>query len=404
MAGDIRVDVAIVGGGYTGLSTALHCAEAGLSVAVLEAGVIGAGASGRNNGQVIPTLSRADPDTLIAALGGDQGERFVGLIRDSAALVFDLIRRHGIQAEAVQNGWVQPAHRASRMALAEKRVRMWGERGAPVELLDRAQMSRLLGTEHWYGGWMNRTGGHVNPLGYVRGLAAAAQKAGVRVFTDTPALALQREGSVWKIVTPAGNVRASRIVLATGTYSDDMWPGLRRTVVPIRSYQMATEPLSATVRARILPGGQAVSDTRNDLYFYRFDTAGRLVTGGALMLSIGWENRIRARIAARVQSVFPQAGRVTFPQAWWGYVGITKDRMPHVHELAPGVLAWIGCNGRGLALGTAIGKEMAAVCAGRRLEDSALPISRMKPIAAHGLVARFAPVALAYYRTWDQRD
>lgn len=402
--GELRVDVAIVGAGYTGLSAALHLAGRGIRAAVVEAGEIGAGASGRNNGQVIPTLSRADPDALVAAFGPETGERFVALIRDSASLVFDLVQRHGMAAEAVQNGWIQPAHRASRMKLAEKRVRQWGDRGAPVELLDREAVQRLTGSDGWVGGWSNSTGGRINPLGYTRGLAAAAIAAGAQVFTRSPAMAIARDGAAWRIVTPAGTLVADRVILATGTYSDGLWPGLARSVIPIRSYQMATAPLSSNLRATIVPGDQAVSDTRNDLYFYRYDDGGRIVTGGALMSPFGWRDRIRRRIGARVGRVFPQLGTPAFEDIWWGYVGITEDRLPHVHELAPGVLAWIGCNGRGVALATAIGREMAAVCAGLPLADSALPVTRLRPMAFHDMAARVAPAALAYYRSLDDRD
>lgn len=404
LEGELRTDVAIVGAGYTGLSAALHLAERGIAAAVLEAGEVGAGASGRNNGQVIPTLSRADPEALIATFGSEKGERFVSLIRDSAELVFDLIRRHGMAAEAVQNGWIQPAHRASRMKIAEARVRQWGDRGAPVELLDREAVQRLTGSDAWVGGWLNRTGGRINPLGYTRGLAAAAIAAGAKVFTRAPALAIARDGTAWRIVSPAGTLVADRIILATGTYADGLWPGLARSVIPIRSYQMATAPVTPNLRSAVIPEDHAVSDTRNDLYFYRYDEDGRIVTGGAQMLSLGWQERIRHRIGARVGRVFPQLGTPEFESIWWGYVGITADRLPHVHELAPGILAWIGCNGRGVSLATAIGREMAAVCAGMSLADSALPVTPLRPIAAHGVAARVAPLALAYYRSLDDRD
>src|SRR5690606_38504214 len=144
LAEEARTDVAVVGAGFTGLSAALHLAEAGIACTVLEAAEIGWGASGRNNGQVIPNLSRIDPDAIVAAVppelgGAEKGEALVSLIRDSASLVFDLIRKHRIEAEAVQNGWIQPAHRPSRMKLAESRVRQWGSRGAPVRLLSREE-------------------------------------------------------------------------------------------------------------------------------------------------------------------------------------------------------------------------------------------------------------------------
>jgi glycine/D-amino acid oxidase-like deaminating enzyme len=403
LEGETRADLCVVGAGYTGLSTALHAAEAGLSVAVLEAAEIGWGASGRNNGQVIPTLSRMDPDD-IAANVGVKGEALVALIRDSATLVFDLIRKHGMQADAVQNGWIQPAHRPSRLKLAEKRVRQWSSRGAPAAMLDRAETARITGSEYWHGGWWNATGGRINPLGFARGLAEAATRAGARVYTQSPARGLVREGSHWAVTTPRGKVLADRVVLATNAYSDDLWPGLKTEVIPVRSYQMATTPVSDNVRKTILPEGHALSDTQGDLYFYRFDANGRLVTGGALIVRAGWESRIRTRIGERAAKVYPQLGVPTFDYVWHGYIGVNQDRLPHIHELAPGVQAWTGCNGRGVAFATAIGREFARAATGVAGQDLALPLSPVKPIAAHGLAVKLAPAALGLYRWRDGRD
>lgn len=403
LLGDARADLCVVGAGYTGLSTALHAAEAGLSVVVLEAAEIGWGASGRNNGQVIPTLSRMDPDD-IAANVGEKGEALVSLIRDSASLVFDLIRKHGMQAEAVQNGWIQPAHRPSRLKLAEKRVRQWSSRGAPAAMVNRAETARITGSAYWHGGWWNSSGGRINPLGFARGLADAAIRAEARIHTQSPARGLVRQGSQWAITTPRGKVLADRVVLATNAYSDDLWPGLRTEVIPVRSYQMATTPVSDNVRKTILPQGHALSDTQGDLYFYRFDANGRLVTGGALIVRAGWEGRIRARIGERVATVYPQLGVPTFDYVWHGYVGVNQDRLPHIHELAPGVHAWTGCNGRGVALATAIGREFARAAAGMAEQDLALPFSPVRPIAAHGLAVKLAPAALGLYRWRDGRD
>jgi glycine/D-amino acid oxidase-like deaminating enzyme len=403
LEGAVRSDVCVIGGGYTGLSAALAVAEAGAKPVVLEAAEIGWGASGRNNGQVIPTLSRMDPDE-IATRSGEKGEAFVGLIRDCASLVFDLIRRHGIAAEAVQNGWVQPAHRESRMKLAERRVEAWGRRGAPVELLDRAAMRSITGTDHWFGGWTNRTGGRINPLGYARGLARAVIEAGGTVHTRTPAEGIDRAGGRWVVRTPRGAVAADRVIIATNAYSTDLWPGFREEVIPVRSYQMATAPLSDNVRKTILPEGHALSDTRGDLYFYRFDANGRLITGGALMFAFDWEHRIRERIARRAEAVYPQLGRPSFDYVWWGYVGVTADRAPHVHELAPGVTGWNGCNGRGVGLATAIGRELGRQATGTPWRDVPLPLSPLKPIPAYGFARRLAPAAILDRRWRDRRD
>src|ERR1700724_4305407 len=141
----------------------------------------GWGASGRNNGQVIPTLSRPDPEDIVARHRA-VGERFVGLLRDSASTLFDLARRYGIEAEQEQAGWVQPVHSPGRIRIAERRVKQWSKFGAPVELLSREQVSDMTGSNAWYGGFWNKPGGHVNPLALARGLAHAAPGLGARIY------------------------------------------------------------------------------------------------------------------------------------------------------------------------------------------------------------------------------
>lgn len=404
LRGERDADCVVIGGGYTGLSTALHLAEAGQQAVVLEAAEIGWGASGRNNGQVIPTLSRADPADLVKRFGKAKGEAFAGVVRDSAALVFDLIRKHGIECEAVQNGWIQPAHSPGRFGLAKRRVEQWGALGAPVELLEKPQLDQMLGSDYWHGGWMNRTGGHINPLGYARGLARAAIAAGAAVYTRAPATRLERRGDAWRVETPEGAVTAPKVVVATGTYSDDLWPGLKQTVVPIRSYQMATTPISDNVRKSIVPGNQAVSDTHGDLYFFRWDAQGRLVSGGALLVQIADDTRIKRRIAARLQRLFPQLGEVTFDYVWNGYVGATQDKIPHLHQLAPGVIGWIGCNGRGVAFATIMGHLLAEAVQGRPVEDLPVPTSPLEPISGHGIVRHLARGMLLLYRWNDAKE
>ncbi len=411
LRGEARCDVAVVGGGFTGLAAALHLAEAGIGCILLEAAEIGWGASGRNNGQVIPTLSRADPDDIVASvapeLGGpEKGEALVALIRDSAGLVFDLIRRHGIQAEAVQNGWIQPAHRPSRMKLAERRVRQWGDRGAPVRMVSREEIAALAGTDHWHGGWENPTGGRINPLGYARGLAAAAMAAGAVLHTGSPVRGMERKGTAWALNTPHGQVMAQRVILATNAYTaPGLWPGLHRTIARVRSFQMATQPLSDNIRRTILPQGHALSDTRGDLYFYRFDVNGRLVTGGGLIVPFGGEGRIRRRITERVRQVFPQIGELRFDYLWSGWLGGTADKLPHVYELAPGVLAWTGCNGRGVALATALGQELAKASAGVPLAEIAAPVeTTLRRIAGHQFRALGVAWQVAKNRWNDRRD
>lgn len=403
----IDVDTVVIGAGFTGLSTALALRKAGVAVAVIEAAEPGWGASGRNNGQVIPTLTRVEPDD-IEARWGETGVRFVALLRDCANVLFDTARKHAIAAEAEQTGWVQPVHTPGRIAISERRVRQWSRRGAPVELLDAAQARRMLGSEAWHGGFWNRSGGHINPLALARGLAAAVAAAGGQVFGGTPALDFARTGEQWIVRTPRGQVRARALVLATNAYTGHFSPALAprvaREVVPILSWQVATEPLPDAVRSSVIPGRQAMSDTHGDLHFARWDARNRLVTGGAILLPYRRVPRLKEMIGARLRRLWPQIGQPRFDHVWNGYVGMTDDFMPRFHKLGPDAWAWAGCNGRAVALAMALGGEFAKAVRGTPEKELALPLSEPAPLPLHALARRVAPLMLLRYRQLDRRE
>ncbi|HWB46391.1 MAG TPA: FAD-dependent oxidoreductase [Hyphomicrobiaceae bacterium] len=407
LAGSESCDAVIIGAGFTGLSAALHLARAGTRVMVLEAMEPGWGASGRNNGQVIPTLSRPDPDDIVARHGA-AGERFVALLRDSASILFDLVRAEGLAAEAEQTGWIQPVHTPGRMQIAERRVAQWSRRGAPVELLSRAEVARRLGSDAWFGGWWNRTGGHINPLALVRELARRVLDGGGRIHARTPALGFERKGDRWVVTTASGQVTARALVLATNAYTGAIQPRLApriaREVVPVLSWQMATAPLGDNVRSAVLPGRPAMSDTHGELYFARYDARHRLVTGGALVSPINGAERLKPYIAQRLQRLFPAIGEVAFDYVWNGSVGMTADYLPRLHRLGPDGYAWAGCNGRAVALSVALGREFARAIQGAREEELALPFTDPAPLPFHAAARLLAPLMLLDYKRRDRRE
>lgn len=407
LQGEAVTDTVIIGAGFTGLSTALHLAARGVPVAVVEAVEPGYGASGRNNGQVIPTLTRMDPDDLVAR-HGEAGDRFADLVRDSADILFDLVRQHDLAAEAEQTGWMQPAHTPGRIRISERRFRQWEKRGAPVAMLSKAEVAAMTGSAIWHGGFWNRSGGHINPLALAREMARRIVELGGAIYARSPAARYARDGDFWVVTTPQGRVKARALVLATNAYSaefsDELQPRLAREVVPVLSWQMATEPLDAALRKTIIPGRQAVSDTHGDLYFMRYDARNRLVTGGALVIAANGAERLRARIGARLKRIFPEIGEVAFSHVWNGYIGMTEDYCPRLHQLGPDAYAWDGCNGRGVALGVALGREFAAAVTGTPLNQLAMPLTPIKPLAFHGLIRRLAPLMLLEYRRRDAAE
>jgi glycine/D-amino acid oxidase-like deaminating enzyme len=407
LSGTRQADVVVIGGGFTGLSTALHLREAGVDVAIVEAMEPGWGASGRNNGQVIPTLSRPDPEDIVAKHGA-AGERFVGLLRDSASTLFEVVQRCHIEAEQEQAGWVQPVHSPGRIKIAERRVRQWSKFGAPVELLSREQVRDMLGSDAWFGGFWNRSGGHVNPLALARGLARAVLDQDGRIYARSPVESFERRNNRWVVKTARGEISGRALVMATNAYSGEivrsLVPEIATEVMPVLSWQMATQPLSDNVRKSIIPGRQAMSDTHGELYFARYDARNRLVTGGAVIGPGDKAARLKARVTERLQRLWPQIGEVSFDHVWNGYVGMTTDFLPRFHQLGPDAYGWTGCNGRAVALTIAIGGELAKAVRGVSLKELALPFTEPQPIAAHGLLRKLAPLMLLVYRQRDARE
>jgi glycine/D-amino acid oxidase-like deaminating enzyme len=402
--GPHETEIVIIGCGFTGLSTALHLLEAGKKVTLVEAQQPGFGASGRNNGQVIPTLTRLDPDEMVRQYKG-AGERLAELVGDSASMLFDLVRKHGLQAEAEQSGWIQPAHTPGRMTLSEHRFKQWEKRGALVRMLDKAAVERLTGSPIWHGGFMNDSGGHINPLAFVRTMAARVKQLGGEIFIQSPAQTIQHHNGFWQVQTPKGSVKAHGLLLASHSYTDafapDLMPDLAHEVVPVLSWQMATEPLTQSQRAAIIPARQAVSDTHGDLYFMRYDARHQLVTGGALVIPYRGHERLQGRIGERLMRIFPQLPSVRFTAVWNGYIGMTNDYAPRIHQLGPNGFGWVGCNGRGVALSTALGREFAKALAGEPIDRLALPLSDIRPLPFHGMIRRLAPLMLLDYRRRD---
>ncbi|MBB6589704.1 NAD(P)/FAD-dependent oxidoreductase [Ralstonia solanacearum] len=397
----IATDVLVIGGGYTGLSTALHLAERGTGVTVLEANDPGWGASGRNGGQVNPTLKH-DPDELVRMLGAARAEPLIDVVSRSADLVFDLIDRHGIDCQPVRAGWLQLSYSDKAVPAMHARAHQWARRGVRVELLDRAAVARRVGTEAFAGGWLDGRAGAIQPLAYARGLVHAAQQAGASVHGHTAVTALERQGSTWVASTGTGaQVRAQRVVIATNGYTGALWPGLAQTVLSANSFIVATRPLKPADAQAILARGETASTSQRLLLYFRKDAAGRLLMGGRGFFTEPRGPQDFAHLERSLELLFPQLGRLDYEYRWAGRIAITRDFMPHIHEPAPGMTMALGCNGRGIALCTSLGQHIAA-----RLTDSGhafpYPVSPIVPIPLHGLQRFYIAAGVAWYSLLDK--
>jgi glycine/D-amino acid oxidase-like deaminating enzyme len=373
LAGSRAAEVAVVGGGYTGLSAALHLAEAGAGVVLLEAAEIGFGGAGRNVGLVNAGMW-VKPDTLVATLGPAQGERLLDLLGDGPRRVFELIEKHAIACEATRNGTLHCAVGTSGLQELEERAAQWRRRGAPVELLAAPEAAAKIGTAAYSGALLDRRAGTVQPLAYARGLARAALAAGATIHTGSPVQAIAPEGTGWRLATPGGAVTAAQVVVATDAYSEGPWSALRTQQVRLPYFNFATAPLPPELLQTLLPERQGVWDTKSVLSSFRLDQAGRLVFGsvGALRGTGLTVHRAWSRRALR--RLFPALAGVPFETEWFGMIGMTDDNLPRFHRLDRNVLTICGYNGRGIAPGTVFGRVLAELALGRlRDEDCPLP-------------------------------
>ncbi|UCI10593.1 NAD(P)/FAD-dependent oxidoreductase [Mesorhizobium sp. B1-1-8] len=386
----LHVDLAIVGGGFTGLSSALHAAEKALCVAVLEAEIIAWGATGRNAGFVVPNFARKDPDSILAQLGPERGGRLIDFAAGSADLVFSLIRRHGIDCDAMQNGWIQPAHSPAALEKVKSRAGQWARHGRPVVTLDRRQVETMTGARGYTGGWMDRSGGLLNPVAYALGLADAAEKAGGRIFERTPVTSVDRISDGWALKTPSGSVHAQKVLLATNAYGGSLNPVLQRTYLPLKVFQIATDPLPPEIRTRLLPGGQGAGDTRRNLFTFRFDADNRLISGGMHIFGPGADARVPQAIWRRLARYLNLPDLPPLAFSWSGMAAVDPDFLPRLVDLGPGLIAGFACNGRGIAMTTAMGKTLADWASGTDIQDLPLPFGPLSPIPLHGLI-RYAP-------------
>ncbi|MBN9544752.1 MAG: FAD-binding oxidoreductase [Alphaproteobacteria bacterium] len=363
LLGSARADICVVGGGFTGLSAALHLAEKGAKVALIEVGTVGSGASGRNGGQIHTGL-RQRQKALERWLGKEHARALWDLAQESKALVRDLAARHGIDC-ALKDGLVIAAHhRRALRPLAEdtehlRRHYNYGQ----AEMIDAAGTARCLGTSVYPGGRLDKGGGHLHPLAFARGLARAGEAAGVRFHEHTRAVRIEQNERCVRVQCESGAIDAGQVILACDALSGDVAPQLAPFIAHVESFIVATEPLASPLYDTILPLDAAVADTRHVLDYYRKSEDRRLLFGGRESY---WTPPadIAAMVRPRMESVYPflKGARIEF--AWSGTVGITATRMPHFGRIGSRVLFAHGYSGQGVALANLGGKLLAEAALG----------------------------------------
>jgi glycine/D-amino acid oxidase-like deaminating enzyme len=398
----ITAAVCIIGGGYTGLSSALHLAEQGVDVVLVEAKEIGNGGSGRNAGHCTPTFHFYEIPTIRKMLGEPFASRLIERQTNASNLVFDIIRRYAIDCEGVQTGYVQAAHAPGALPKMERRCGYYRSVGKATRMLDRDEVAHLTGSPRYYGGWFHPDGGHLNPLGYSRGLARAVMSRGGRVFTGSPATAIRAEGARWRVETARGAVVADKVICGTGAYTTGYWPGLENSFSRLGVAVMATQPIGDNLRKVIAPNNNTVVDSRGDTMIYKYNKEGRLVTSAFIEGRRGGDvNYTKALMRDKLQWLLPDLTEVDWQYYWLGALDMQPKTIPRLFDLAPGVVASLGYSGRGVPTGTMMGTVLSEWAMGRKPADLALPL---EPLRAAPFYMAFAPrLFLSWYRFRDQR-
>ena len=401
LEGRIKADVCIVGAGYTGLTTALELTRKGVDVVVLEAQEAGFGGSGRNAGHCTPTFTHYSLPDLRKLLGEPWAERLIARQTQANARVADLVQRYQIQCEWQQNGYVMAAARPSNLAALRDKVRDYNAVGAKTWLIDKKETEAITGSPRFHGGWFHTEGGHVNPLGYARGLARAAMQEGAKLFTGSKVTGVAPEAGGWSVKTTAGSVQADKVIFTTGAYTVEGWPKLDRTFRIMRVFVAATQPLTDEERRSVLPQNTTIHDGRGDFFVYKYNAEGRIV---ASMLPMGRRGRdlayTRQVMTDRLKWLHPQIRQeIRWDYLWFGELDMQRKTIPRLYSLAPGIVALTGLSGRGVPTGSMLGSILSEWALDVPEQDLSL---RVEPFRTASPYMSVAPhVALRYYRTAD---
>jgi glycine/D-amino acid oxidase-like deaminating enzyme len=397
-----NVDVAIVGAGYTGLSAARHLARAGASVIVLERERAGWGASSRNGGQVLTGL-KVDAATLVRRYGEARARALYDAETRAIARLASLISSESIDCEYARAGHLQaawkPAHFAAFRDEQALLARVFNHR---VDLVDRAGQRAEIGSDRYHGLLVDESSASLNPARYVRGLADAARRAGVTIVEGAGVDRIVRAGRRWSVASRQTSIDAGDVLLATNGYTNGAAPALRRRLIPVGSYIIATEPLTAAIAGSLLPRGRVAFDSKNFLYYFRVTADRRLLFGGRAEFSTP-DARTTTRAAAILRDgmtgVFPQLSGAAVEYAWSGNVAFTRDEMPRAGRLDGQYYAGGYC-GHGIAMATYLGEQIARRIAGELIADPLFD-DEFAAIPMYSGTPWFLPLVGAYYQVKD---
>lgn len=363
--GQLHYDVCVIGGGYTGLSTALHLAKRGYRVAIIEAQRVAWGASGRNGGQ-LGSGQRLDQDSLEQRLGTAHARQLWQLAEQAKALAKRLIRDHAIQCD-LKPGIATAIHKPSLLAdeqrYCEKLNRDYGY--STLRNVNRSEMAELLGTDVYFGGTLDTDAAHLHPLNYALGLARVARQFGVDIYENSLVSDFRQRGDGTVVThTAASELHSRYLAIACNGYLGNLARPLSGKIMPINNFILATQPLSEAAYHSILPTDIAVADSRFVVNYFRLSADRRLLFGGGENYTQRYPRDLKKFVRRHMLAIYPQLQTIPIDYAWGGTLAVTRNRMPHFGRLSPTIYFAQGYSGHGVALATLAGDLIAAAIAG----------------------------------------
>ena len=355
LEGDVQADVAVLGAGYSGLSTAIHLAEKGYKVAVVEGARVGWGASGRNGGQIVNGLN-ASLDTIRRRYGEEAGAFVGGLVQEGGRIIRLLVSTYGIDCD-LKDGNIYAAYTAAHMKDLEHKKALWKRYGMDDhQLLDREAMRRLVNTDAYVGGMLDTTGGHMHPLNLTLGEAKALESLGGTIYEQSPVTKVEHEADKPVIHTAKGRVTANVAVICGNAYLGHVVPKLVSRVMPVSTQMMATEPLGRERALSLIPSDMCVEDVRYILDYFRLSADNRMIFGGGTVYGGTDPADVRAKLRPNMEKVFPSLKGVKIDHAWSGNFALSFSRVPQMGKIGRNTYFAHGYSGHGVTGSHLFGK------------------------------------------------
>ena len=399
LEGEISADVCVIGGGFTGISAALHLAERGYDVVLLEGERIGWGASGRNGGQICTAYNKSMGD--IEGLVGKQGAEAMWDVEvASKDMIRDRVERHNIDCDLTW-GYLHAATKPSHMPWCRETHDEWERYGyTDTAVYDKAELEQRLGSKIYHGALWEGNAGHLHTLNYALGLARAAKEAGVRIFENSKVTSVDKEPTP-RITTAKGSVNAKFVVAAGNAYLGKLLPHLYHRVMPVSSFILATKPLGEDRARSLIRDDDAVCSSDNIVDYYRLSKDGRMLFGGRANYTGHAPADLFAYMRPRMLKVFPQLADAELDYAWGGNLAITLDRLPHVGSMDGKIFFAHGYSGHGVALSGICGKLIAEAIAGTAEQFDVMAKIRHQPFPGGPIRVPMLALGMMYYRLRD---